>query len=270
MATGMSIPRPANQKTPASFGLAFTTHNFPSTDGIDLEGWFLPSAQAKGIVVLFHGYTSCKANLLPEAKAFHELGYDAFLVDFRGSGGSGGWETTIGYKEADDVSRSVEFVQKEWPKKPFVLFGQSMGSAAILRAVSKDGLCPQALVIEYPFDRLLSAVANRFSGKLPSFPMAHLLVFWGGVQHGFNGFRHNPVDYAREVRCPTLLLHAEKDPLVTRPQADSLFENLGGEKEFELFPGLGHESLVRAEPDRWRRLVSHFLTRHSVPQAGQP
>jgi hypothetical protein len=62
-----------------------------------------------------------------------------------------------------------------------------------------------------------------------------------------------------------MLLHTEKDNLVTRPQAESLFENLRGEKQFERFTGLGNESLVKSEPDRWKRLVSHFLARHSAP-----
>ena len=260
LATGVAIPRPANAATPENFGLAFTTHPFQARDGIGLEGWFLPQTPSRGIVLVFHGYTSCKANLLPEAKAFHELGYAVFLVDFRGSGGSGGNETTIGVKEAGDVSRAMRFVQAEWPGQPIVLFGQSMGSAAILRALALDGLQPEALVIECPFDRLLSTVANQFSRMgLPAFPTAHLLVFWGGVQHGFNGFQHNPADFAREIRCPTLLLHGAKDTLVTRKQVESIFENLGGEKQLEFFPARGHESYVRSEPEPWKRLVSRFL-----------
>ena len=42
-----------------------------------------------------------------DADRLHDLGYACFLVDFRGSGGSSGDATTIGYREADDVVRSV-------------------------------------------------------------------------------------------------------------------------------------------------------------------
>ncbi len=75
---------------------------------------------------------------------------------------------------------------------------------------------PAALVLESPFDALLSTVVNRFALMgLPAFPFAHLLVFWGGVQQGFNGFRHYPADYATEVRCAVLLLDGANDTRVT-------------------------------------------------------
>lgn len=261
--TGISIPRPRNQATPESVGLAFSTHTFASTDGTRLEAWYAPRPQSRGVVLLFHGYASCKASLLREAKAFHELGYAAFLVDFRGSGGSEGNETTVGVKEADDVAAAVAYVQKLAPTKPMILYGQSMGSAAVLRAVAVCDVRPEAIVIENPFDRLLSTVANRFKAMgAPSFPAAHLLVFWGGVQCGFDGFYHNPADYAKDVSCPVLVLHGEDDPRVVRAEVDAVFDNLNGAKELVLLPGVGHESCLSANPRRWREAVPRFLDKH--------
>jgi alpha-beta hydrolase superfamily lysophospholipase len=232
--TGVRIPRPENEATPARLHLPFTTYCLESDEGIVIEAWRISHPRPHGMVLMFHGYASCKANLLGEAQAFHELGYTTFLVDFRGSGGSSGSVTTVGVDEANDVAWAVTYVHDKWPDQPIILYGQSMGSAAILRAVAVKGVRPLAVVIECPFDRLLSTVQNRFrSMDLPAFPAAQLLVFWGGIQHGFNGFRHNPVDYARDVRCPVLLLQGDKDPRVTREQAESIFENLGGQKQFE-------------------------------------
>ena len=38
-----------------------------------------------------------------------------------------------------------------------------------------------AVVVESVFDRLLSTAENRFhSMGIPAFPMARLLIFWGG------------------------------------------------------------------------------------------
>lgn len=47
-----------------------------------------------------------KASMLPAAKAFHDLGYKVVLVDFRGSGGSTGEGTTVGYREAEDFVKA--------------------------------------------------------------------------------------------------------------------------------------------------------------------
>jgi alpha-beta hydrolase superfamily lysophospholipase len=260
---GVNIPKPCNHTDPSSQGLTFETCRFQGMDGVGLEAWHVPRPNAKGMVLLLHGYASCKANLLPEAKAFYDQGYAPVLLDLRGSGGSDGNVTTIGFSEADDVAAVVQSLQRSHPDQPLVLYGQSMGSVAILRAIAKNGVQPQAVVIECPFDRMLSTVENRFSAMgLPPFPCARLLVFWGGFQHGFNGFSHNPVEYASAVHCPVLLMHGAKDSRVTTEQAQAVLANLAGEKRFELFPDVGHESYLAAKPELWNRTVSNFLREH--------
>jgi len=141
-----------------------------------------------------------------------------------------------------------------------------MGSAAILRAIAFEGAAPDAVIIESPFDRLINTARNRFKLMgLPAFPAAELLVFWGGVQQGFDGFRHNPVEYARSVKCPVLMMYGEHDSRVTVEQARNIFDNLGGEKRLKLFD-VGHEVIAVAEPEAWRALVTEFLDGLLVPQ----
>jgi alpha-beta hydrolase superfamily lysophospholipase len=259
---GISLPRPANQSDPASEGLAFETYHFRGKDGIRLEAWHVPHPEARGVVLLLHGYAGCKDSLLAEARAFHDLGYATVLLDCRGSGGSDGNATTIGVYEADDLAAVVRELQESDPGQRLILYGGSMGAVAILRAVSANGVRPSAVIAECPFDRMITTVGNRFAAMgLPAFPCAHLLVFWGGVQHGFNGFRHNPVDYARGVRCPVLFLQGEQDTRVTREQAEAVFKNLAGEKHFELFPGVGQQSCLSGRPDQWKQVVAEFLSR---------
>jgi alpha-beta hydrolase superfamily lysophospholipase len=256
---GLRVGRPRSDAVPADQGLTYEVHVL--TGGREtIEAWYVPHPHPLGLVLLFHGYTSCKAFLLPEARAFHELGYACFLVDFPGSGGSGGNTTTIGYYEADDVARAAEYAEKRWPDLPRVLFGQSMGGAAILRALAVLGVEARAAIVECPFDRLLTTAQARFAAVgVPAFPGAQLMVFWGGVQHGFNGFRHNPVEYATRVTCPVLVLHGRCDPRVRVEDVKSIYENVKGEKELHVFEGLGHESYVNRQADEWKEVVGRFL-----------
>lgn len=263
--TGVNIPRPMNDADPATVGLGYTIQRMERDDGTMLEAWEIAHPKARGRVLLFHGYASCKASLLREARVFHSLGYTVCLVDFRGSGGSAGDVTTVGVREADDVAAA--FAQLRQDGKPCMLYGQSMGSAAILRAVAVHGLQPDALIIECPFDTLRNTVAARFDAMgMPAFPGADLLVFWGGVQQGFNGFTHRPVDYARAVSCPVLLMHGTDDPRVTPVQLESIYENLAGPKELQWFVGAGHVPCCTANPDRWTRSVASFLDEVLVGQ----
>ena len=130
---GVSVPKPINAIDPSHIGLRFETVRFGGATGSELEGWFIPREHAKSCVLFAHGYGACKASLLHEASAIKRLGYSALLVDFHGSGGSEGRVTSLGVREADDVADAVAFVTRKSPTSPLILYGQSMGSAAVLR-----------------------------------------------------------------------------------------------------------------------------------------
>jgi len=261
LTVGVRLPRPANDKTPADFGLPSETVTFTGAHGLRLEAWLIKQPASRGTVLLFHGYGSSKSALLLAAQDFTRMGYDALLVDHFGSGGSAGNTTSIGYHEADDVAAAFRFVREREPGRPVVLYGVSMGAVAILRAVAAHGIAPEAVVLECPFDRLLTTAQNRFAAMgLPAFPAAPLLVFWGGVQGGFDGLGFIPAESARQVRCPVLVMHGERDPRVTLPQMEQLVQNLNPSRQFKVFPGLAHQSYIAAAPDAWHGSVQDFLT----------
>ncbi|MBI3881895.1 MAG: alpha/beta fold hydrolase [Verrucomicrobia bacterium] len=262
LVTGVTMPRPVNRNSPADFGLPFETIKVKGARGSELEVWRIRVANSRGIVLLFHGYTGSKDALLPVAREFLALGFEPWLVDFHGSGGSTGNTTSIGWHEAEDVANVFARAQAEVLPRRTVVFGSSMGAAAALRAVHAHGIRPAALILECPFNRMLDTAADRFAlMKLPAFPFAHCLVFWGGVQQGFNAFAHNPEDYARSVRCPTLLMQGGRDGRVTLPQARSIATNLRTNCTLKIFPELGHESYLAANPGEWRKEVTDFLGR---------
>ena len=256
--TGVSVPRPLNSARP---GRPFETHFFSTSDGLTLEAWHIPHPAPKGMVLMFHGYGGVKSHLLAEADAVHAMGFDTFLVDFRGCGGSDGSETSIGFHEADDVAAALAFVRSELGAGKVFLFARSMGSAAVLRAVAVHDLKPDGIIVACPFDRLSTTVKNRFRAMgAPTFPGTQLLLFWGGVQQGFWGFDHNPVEFAAGVSCPTLHLQGDEDSRVTPEQARSIFENLAGPKTYVEFKEVGHNrSYLASDPETWIRVVSTFL-----------
>lgn len=262
---GLGIPRPQNMRSPADIGLEFFTQNIPIGSDKWLEIWQIPAAFSRGTVILFPGQGVAKGKqLLAPAEIFHTLNYDTVLVDYQGVGGSSGNKTTIGAKEAKDVAAVMAYVQKIHPDRPIILYGISMGSAAILRAIAQEKVQPDAIIIEMPFVRLLDAVKIRLkTAKIPSFPFAELLVFWGSVQHGFNGFTYNPVIYAKQVNCPTLLMQGEKDKWVTLQEIQELFNNLNGSKQLMMLPNTGHELLVSLDREQWYENVQQFLLKFS-------
>jgi uncharacterized protein len=261
--TGVTVPRPANSRTPDDLGLGYETRTVRpgGVDGaLTLEAWVVRHPQPVGTVLLFHGYAASKDTLLEAARAFTAMGYTAVLVDFRGSGGSDGDRTTVGYDEARDVAAVVRWAREELGEERPVLYGVSMGAAAVLRAVAAEGVAPRAVIVEAPFDRLLTTVRHRFEALgVPSWPASELLVFWGGRSGGFDAFGHNPVEYARRVRVPALVLHGAADPRVTEPEARAVHDALVGPRSLVVFPGLGHGVAGSEAAGEWSEAVRTFL-----------
>lgn len=259
---GVNNPRPENKIKPA---VTYETVELQSNKKI--ECWYLhkdSSAKTdtvKGTVIICHGYGGEKSSMLDKAMVFDSLKYNALLLDFMGSGGSEGNTTTIGFKEAEQVKTAYDYLHSKGVKDIY-LFGTSMGAVAIMKAIKDYSLKPKGIILECPFGTMYQTVAARFKNmNVPTFPMAGLLVFWGGVQNGFWAFEHNPADYAKNITCPTLLLYGEKDKNVSRQEIDDIYDNLAGEKVLRTYKLARHENYLIKYRTEWTKDVSGFLKR---------
>lgn len=260
LATGITVPRPTSSLEPSDIDPACRPIEIPSADGVTLGAWYCGIDAASPLVILFHGYAEEKTRLSREARIFIDNGLSVLLVDFRGSGDSSSDYTTIGVAEAEDVAAVVDHAGTHLDHPKLVLFGRSMGAAAILRAIHSHEVKPDAVIVEAVFDRLIATVANRFrSMGLPAFPFAHLLIFWGGVNAGFDGFDHIPARDAAAVKCPILFMHGADDPRATMEQGRRVFDAVRSRKSFVVFPETSHESFVGEFAEKWEAEVMSFL-----------
>lgn len=252
--TGVSNPRPVNKKLPDH---SYQTIRIKSNQ--ELECWLMKADSAKGTVILFHGYGGDKSLMLDKADEFLKMKYNTLLVDFMGCGGSEGNTTTIGFKEAVEVKDCFDYLIKN-DFQNITLFGTSMGSVAIMKAIKDYDLKPKSIIIECPFGSMYQTVCKRFQMQgIPSFPMAGLLVFWGGIENNFWAFSHNPEEYAKHIHCPTLLMYGEKDQKVSRSEINAIFQNLRGKKALITYPLAGHENYLVHYREEWANNVKSFL-----------
>lgn len=265
---GVDLPRPATRRTPADVAPDCRETTIAVGDGVELSAWYCDRGSTTPLVVIFHAYGGEKSAMVREAAAFLGMGASVLLVDFRGSGGSTESYTTVGVHEAADVAAVMAHTRSALAHTRVVLFGQSMGAAAILRAVARHDVRSDAVIIESVFDTMLNTVRNRFAlVGLPAFPAAHLVVFWGGAQWGFNAFDHSPAADAASLRCPGLFMHGTNDPLATLAEGRRVFAAAAGPKEFVEFPSTGHQAYLAARPDLWLPAVERFMAQL---RAGRP
>ncbi|MES2487760.1 MAG: alpha/beta hydrolase, partial [Bacteroidota bacterium] len=250
---GVSNPRPVNSSKPLQ---PYETITLQSNK--QLECWYIKAKNAKGTVLLFHGYQGNKSVLIQKSDIFHEMGYNTLLVDFMGSGNSEGNQTTIGYKEAEEVKTCFDYITDKGEKNIY-LCGNSMGAVAIMKAITDYNIAPKAIMIGCPFGSMYKTVGARFDIMgVPKFPMAGLLMFWGGTINGYWAFGHNPSAYAKTIKCPILLVYGAKDNRVNRAEIDNIYSNLAGSKTLKVYQEGGHDFLNECK-DEWAKDIAIFL-----------
>lgn len=255
---GIDHPRAENDKIPSIHYQQIKL----KTDGL-IDCWILNppvDTNTKGTIICYHGYAGEKTDVLDRAEEFVKMGYRTMLVDFRGSGASEGNNTTVGYKEAEEVRVSYQYMADCLGEKNIYLYGNSMGAVAIMKAIQNEPIVARGLILECPFGTMYETTVARFRMmKMPPVPFAAMLVFYGGAQNGFWAFNHNPTDYAKAIKVPTLLMYGEIDNRVSRAETDAIFQNLAGPKTLKTFPNVGHENFLEKAPEAWKKSVGEFL-----------
>jgi len=252
---GNDYVKKANAPMPDSFSKVI----FTTKDKTKLEAWYSTVNEAKGSVALFHGYGDNKTDILQEGKVFLSMGYNVLLLDFRGHGGSGGNTCTIGYLEGEDVKLAYDFLKNKGEKN-IVLWGISMGAAAVAHSIEEYDLQPSKVILEMPFATMQDAVEGQLrTMHLPDEPLGTLLTFWGGIEHGFWAYSMNPEKYVKDIHCPVLIQVGQHDQRVAPEERKEVFENLSQPKQLVIYNNSGHESLCKKEPAKWIASVSAFL-----------
>jgi hypothetical protein len=253
---GINAVKQQNSVVPDS---AFQTIYLKSSTCPRLEAWYITVVNPKGTVCMFHGHGGTKSGIFEESIAFRKLGYNTLLLDFRAHGNSNGNTCTIGYQESEDVKLAFDFI-KARGEKNIILWGISMGAAAVSKSIYDYHLQPSKIILEMPFGSIKEAAEGRIKMMgVPAEPLATLITFWGGVEHGFWAFNMRPSQYVKNINCPVLLQWGRKDPRVTEHETNEIFQNISTNKKFVIYENCGHESLCKKENEKWTNEITAFL-----------
>lgn len=189
-----------------------------ATDGVSLRAAYVPSVGSKRCVIVLHGVGDSHAGALGFAGMFVRAGYHVLAPDSRGHGQSGGDLLSFGVKEAPDLLQWADWLRQEGCEKIFGL-GESMGAAVLIQAAAKSDAFA-AIVAECPFSDFRSIAEYRIvtlmgSRSLPALLAAKLLVSVGILHtrllHGLDLNLASPVESARKLKAPLLLIHGLAD-----------------------------------------------------------
>ena len=251
---------------PEHFGLPYERVSFPTQDGLELKGWFVPSRTGDTRTVLMcHGWGDNKGELLAETYFLNSAGgFNLFYFDHRSHGESGGEFTTIGCLEVLDFRAAMAYLRQHRPQclSRLGVFGLSMGAAVAAMAAHE---CREikAVALESPFTDYRQVV-RRWSWnhlRVPYFPLMMAALWMLRRRVGRDDVdTYSPVRFvSRLAPRPVLVIGGDADRLMSPDDVGELFAAVQEPKELWMVPGASHGKCREAAGAEYdRRLIDFY------------
>ena len=256
---GVDIPKTITKKYPR---IPYERVNIPFKENDNINAWILRTDSiSKGMVVIFHGFLEEKSSKLYYGYNIMNMGYDIVLVDFLGAGESSGYQSTIGYNEAENVKAVYDYLSENNYTDNMYLLGFSMGAVAIIKAQHDYNMDVNGLILEAPYGTLEGTIGARLDlVGAPRTIFEQLITFWVGRVNDFDGFALRPQDYAKDIKVPVLLMVGEHDQYVSLDEIQLIHDNLATDnKILSIMSKSKHENYLRKNTREWRIQVRRFL-----------
>ena len=226
-------PESGVDASPELEGLPYEDVLFTSSDGLKLQGWFLPGPP--GVVgpntqtwLWFHGNGGNLGTRVGQlARAHHLLGVHQFVFDYRGYGNSEGHPTEHGTYL--DARAALEYLRQRpgINADRIVYFGHSLGAAVAIELAVEASTCrngPDCAIF-----------VNQGHGLARTARTAGWMV---GARGHYNSMKR-----IGRVQTPLLVLHGDLDEIVPHSQGFKLYRAANRPKRFVTLHGASHNNV---------------------------
>ncbi len=247
---------------PAILGLEAesVTIQVPARESV--AGWYVAGPPHEPTIVMLHGHTDTRRQMLTRAALVLEDGYGVLLIDLPGHGESRADAVEFGWTERFAASAAVDWVRRQRPRTKVGVMGFSLGAATA--ALAGPYLEADALVLEGAFATFEDTVRNRARRLLGplSGPAEFALIGQVQIQLGVPPDSLRPVVSLARTSAPTFVIGGLEDRMTPPAETRALFEAAPEPKELWLVEDAGHEDFFALEPETYRRRVLGFLNAH--------
>ncbi|MFZ5771696.1 MAG: alpha/beta hydrolase [Thermodesulfobacteriota bacterium] len=237
------FPDPAIFSTPEKLGLKFRSLTFTTADHVKLAAWFIPAAEAKGVILFCHGNAGNISHRLETIDIFHRLGYATFIFDYRGYGQSEGTPSEAGTYR--DVEAAWDYLVKQENIDPgqIIVFGRSLGGSIAAWLCSRK--TPRACILESTFTS-----ARDMAAAMYPLLLGRLLC----------RFHYDTEAAVAKITCPLLIIHSPDDDIVPFSHGRRLFAAAREPKTFLQISG-NHNAGFLLSGDHYKKGLEDFLKR---------
>ncbi len=238
-------------------------------DNTKLVGMYLPHENAKGTIILFHGYRSPDyRDYSCVYEHYYNMGYSLLSVFQRAHGESGGSYICFGVKERYDCRDWARYVRDRFGKEHDIFMsGVSMGCTTVLMATGlelPDNV--RAITADCgftsPHEEFKEILKNRI--HLPEHPFMDVADFFCKLMAGFGFREYSTLDAMESNSIPILFIHGEKDSFVPTRFSYENYAACKAEKKLISVPDAAHGMSFLMAPELIISEVRDFFAKYST------
>lgn len=247
-------PLRLGDRTPATVGLDYEDVRVTTSDGVELDAWYVASRNGSAVVLLA-GAGSVRSDEVDRAAALANQGFGVLLLDVRGHGGSDGEANLLGWYGERDVKPGIDYLLS----RPDVsdgrvgVIGMSMGGQQAVAAMGAD---PRIRAV------VADGVVGRHSSELDAPTPVDGFLGWLSMETTelLTAAPHpRPLAEAVEGSSASLLVIAAEKVALEQDFAEVLVDAAPDRVDLWIAPDSGHTGGFAAHPAQWEQIVSDFL-----------
>jgi hypothetical protein len=245
---------------PPDLGASYEDVAFTTSDGLRLQGWYIPSRNGAA-VISFPG----RASSQKRAKLLARHGYAVLLFDRRGEGESEGDPNTFGWQGERDIHAAVAFLQRRPDVDPDRIggIGLSVGGEMMIEAAAESSAL-KAIVSEGASSRSVRDERANGSGWQElvgnSFATGATALFSNNLPP------RSLKSLVPEISGAAFFVYGERGQPAERPANKAFYVVAHEPKAIWEVPGSGHIGGTEAQPQEYERRVTAFFDRELRPQ----
>lgn len=234
-----------------------------SDDGLQLHGLWVPAQDAKGTMLLVHGYRSTMlVDFGPAIDYYHSRGMNLLIPEQRCHGKSQGRYITFGVKESRDMLCWLAYHNRHFGQLPMIMSGLSMGASTVLFLADKE--LPEnvkGIIADCGFTsakEILSTVFTRVT-HLPAAPSIWITDLIARLIAGFGLSEQDTRKTLADNRLPIIMVHGKEDSFVPCQMTQQGYAVCTGPKQLLLVEGADHGVSFLVAREQYSRMIEEFL-----------
>jgi pimeloyl-ACP methyl ester carboxylesterase len=219
------------------FELPFEELNIKTEDGETMNGLLFKSDSAHGLIFYLHGNGGSVASWGTVAKAYTDLRYDVFFIDYRGYGKSSGTIQSQAQLFHDNQT-AYDVLKTRYAEDKIIVLGYSIGTGLAAHLASENN--PRLLILQAPYYNLTEIMRERFP-LIPKFILEYK-------------FATN--EYLKNCKMPIVIFHGDEDEVIKHSSSLRLKSDFSQINLISL-PGQGHNGI--SDNDMYRAELKKLL-----------